>query len=83
MEEPGGLQSTGHKESDTTERLHFHFLLCRRQVLCPLSYQGSPVCFRSSSKRLCLYGRVHGQDMLTVFVASGFPAAPSSSTCLP
>ena len=24
-EEPGGLQSTGHKESDTTERLHFHF----------------------------------------------------------
>ena len=21
-EEPGGLQSTGHKESDTTERLH-------------------------------------------------------------
>ena len=26
MEELGGLQSTGHKESDTTERLHFHFL---------------------------------------------------------
>ena len=25
-EEPGGLQSTGRKESDTTERLHFHFL---------------------------------------------------------
>ena len=24
MEEPGGLQ-WGHKESDTTERLHFHF----------------------------------------------------------
>ena len=23
--ELGGLQSTGHKESDTTERLHFHF----------------------------------------------------------
>ena len=23
-EELGGLQSTGHKESDTTERLHFH-----------------------------------------------------------
>ena len=31
MEEPGGLQSTGSKESDTTERLHFtslHTLLC-------------------------------------------------------
>ena len=25
-EEPGGLQSRGHKESDKTERLHFHFL---------------------------------------------------------
>ena len=25
-EEPGKLQSTGCKESDTTERLHFHFL---------------------------------------------------------
>ena len=23
-EGPGGLQSTGRKESDTTERLHFH-----------------------------------------------------------
>ena len=26
-EELGGLQSTGRKESDTTERLHFHFTL--------------------------------------------------------
>ena len=26
-EEPGGLQSTGSLESDTTERLHFHFSL--------------------------------------------------------
>ena len=25
-EELGGLQSTGRKESDTTERLHFYFL---------------------------------------------------------
>ena len=24
-EELGGLQSTGRKESDTTERLHFHY----------------------------------------------------------
>ena len=24
-EELGGLRSMGHKESDTTERLHFHF----------------------------------------------------------
>ena len=26
MEELGGLQSMGRKESDTTERLHFHFI---------------------------------------------------------
>ena len=25
MEEPGRLQSMGHKESDMTEQLHFHF----------------------------------------------------------
>ena len=29
-EEPGGLQSTGHKESDTTEWLHFHFHLWQK-----------------------------------------------------
>ena len=29
MEEPGGLQSMGHEELDTTERLHFHFSLSR------------------------------------------------------
>ena len=28
-EEPGRLQSTGREESDTTERLHFHFSLSR------------------------------------------------------
>jgi len=27
MEELSGLQSTGHKESDTTEPLHFHLFL--------------------------------------------------------
>ena len=26
MGEPGGLQSTGSQESDTTEQLHFHAL---------------------------------------------------------
>ena len=29
MEEPGGLQSMGSLESDTTEQLHFHFSLSR------------------------------------------------------
>ena len=29
IEEPGGLQSMGSLESDTTEQLHFHFSLSR------------------------------------------------------
>ena len=33
-EEFGGLQSTGHKESDTTERLHFHFTFTFIQLIC-------------------------------------------------
>ena len=32
-EELGGLQSTGRKESDTTERLHFHFHLWKTDLL--------------------------------------------------
>ena len=37
MEEPGGLQSTGRKESDMTERLHFHFSLSKVDLHCCLS----------------------------------------------
>ena len=32
MEELGGLQSTGHKESDMTERLHFHFTFHKHKI---------------------------------------------------
>ena len=32
-EEPDGLQSTGRKESDMTERLHFHFSLFTIRIL--------------------------------------------------
>ena len=39
-EELGGLQSTGHKQSDTTERLHFYFHF---QVSCKEIIGGS--CF--------------------------------------
>ena len=38
MEEPGGLQSMGHEESDTTERLPFHFSLS-----CPGEGNGNPL----------------------------------------
>ena len=33
MEEAGRLQSMGHKESDMTERLHFHFRIVINQYL--------------------------------------------------
>ena len=41
-EEPGRLQSMGWKESDTTERLHFHFLSAhrKRRALCPAMQLG-------------------------------------------
>ena len=38
MEEPGGLQSWGCKESDMTERLHFHFSLS-----CIGEWNGNPL----------------------------------------
>ena len=31
-EEPGGLQSMGSLESDTTEQLHFHFHALEREM---------------------------------------------------
>ena len=38
-EELGGLESRGLKESDTTERLHFHFnLLCKKALNSIRSY---------------------------------------------
>ena len=37
-EEPGGLESTGSKESDTTQRLHFHFSLS-----CIVEGNGNPL----------------------------------------
>ena len=45
-EELGGLQSTGSKESDTTERLHFTssllYLKMKVAQLCPSDYTVSP-----------------------------------------
>ena len=35
-EELGGLQSTGCKESDTTERLHFHQYICISSKFFPV-----------------------------------------------
>ena len=38
MEEPGGLQSMGHEELDTPERLHFHF-----SISCIGERNGNPL----------------------------------------
>ena len=68
MEELGWLQSTGHKESDMTERFHFHFepvnsfcyVLTRIQVSleagyvvwCSCLFKNFPVCCEPHSQRL-------------------------------
>ena len=47
VEEPGRLQSRGPKESDTTERLHFHFLGCE------ILFASIPSCLYSLVVWLC------------------------------
>ena len=65
MEELGGLQSMGHKESDTTERLHFHYCahLCRKcsldvsnflDEISSLSHSCFPVSLHCSLKKAFL-----------------------------
>ena len=46
MEEPGRLQSVGSLESDTTERLHFHFSLS-----CIGEGNGNPLVFLSGESQ--------------------------------
>ena len=57
-EEPGRLSPWGHKESDTTERLHFHFSLS-----CTGEGNGNPLqcsCLENPRDRslmgCCLWG---------------------------
>ena len=50
--EPGRLQSMGCKESDTTERLHFHFHMCYRFKKHQLESQWIHYCD-------CPWGRKH------------------------
>ena len=49
-----GYSPWGWKELDTTERLHFHFLLHCRQILDILSHHGSPLWEYVSLKSLFL-----------------------------
>ena len=58
MEELGGLQSMGRKESDTTERLHFHFSLS-----CIGEGNGTPLqhsCLKNPKDRGAWWAAVHG-----------------------
>ena len=65
-EEPAGLQSMGSLESDTTERLHFHFSLS-----CTGEGNGNPLqcsCLENLRDRgawwAAVYGVVHSQTRL-------------------
>ena len=58
MEEPGGLQSMGSQESDTTERLHFHFSLS-----CIGEGNGNPLqcfCLKNSRDGGAWWAAVYG-----------------------
>ena len=58
MEEPGGLQSMGPLESDTTERLHFHFSLS-----CIGEGNGNPLqcsCLENPRERGAWWAAVYG-----------------------
>ena len=58
MEEPGGLQSMGRSESDTTERLHFHFSLS-----CIGEGDGNPFqcsCLESPRDRGAWWAAIYG-----------------------
>ena len=58
MEEPGALQSMGSQESDTTERLHFHFSLS-----CIGEGNGNPLqcsCLENPRDRGALWAAVSG-----------------------
>ena len=57
-EEPGRLQSMGREESDTTERLHFHFSLS-----CTGEGNGSPLqysCLENPRDRGAWWAAVYG-----------------------
>ena len=57
-EEPGGLQSMGLLESDTTERLHFHFSLS-----CIGEGNGNPLqcsCLENPKDRGAWWAAVYG-----------------------
>ena len=57
-EEPGGLQAIGREESDTTERLHFHFSLS-----CIGEGNGNPLqcsCLEDPRDRGAWWAAVYG-----------------------
>ena len=58
MEEPGGLQSMGSQESETTEQLHFHFSLS-----CIGEGNGNPLqcsCLENPRDRGAWWAAIYG-----------------------
>ena len=58
MEEPGGLQSMGREESDTTERLHFRFSL---SLKLKLQYFGHLMRRVDSLEKTLMLGGIGGR----------------------
>ena len=82
MEEPGGLQSMGLLESDTTERLHFHFSLS-----CIGEGNGTPLqysCLENPRDRgpwwAAIYGVAQSQTQLKRLSSSSSSSHEKSNT---
>ena len=79
MEEPGRLQSMGSLESDTTERLHFHFLLS-----CIGEGNGNPLqcsCLENPRDGGAWWAAVYGVTQSRTRVKR--LSSSSSSSCCP
>ena len=88
MEEPGRLQSMDHEESDTTERLHFHFHALEKEMATHSSVLAWRIPGTGEARGLLSMGshRV-GHDWSDLAVAAaaaswGQPALDFSSTSM-
>ena len=78
MEEPGRLQSMGSTESDTTQRLHFHFSLSRIG-----EGNGNPLqcsCLENSRDRGAWWAAIYGVAQSRTQLKR---LSSSSNSCLP
>ena len=74
-EEPGGLSSRGRKESETTERLHFHFLsLFPGSVGNTFRYSDGSVLFTTIIWQFSNHSFEENREQSEYFFSDTFPS---------